>query len=213
IWTIVPGLTKGLKMRYLRYLALLGIFMLNASYSKAQVSVGIGVGPGYGYVGAAPVCSYGYYDYYPYECAPYGFYGPDYFVGGVFIGAGPWYRGYYGRGGYGYYGRGRGYARGYNNDRYYGRANGYNGRDYGFSGRRSNGNYGRSNGYSGHNNGYSGRGNGYSGHGGGESRGSGGGGYHGGHGGEGSHGNGGGGSRGGGHRYFAPNYSTEKTNG
>ena len=107
-------------MRYLRYLALLGIFMLTASYSKAQVSVGIGVGPGY--VGAAPVCSYGYYDYYPYECTPYGFYGPDYFVGGVFIGAGPWYRGYYGRGGYvregafglGYgqrdYGRG-GYAR------------------------------------------------------------------------------------------------------
>jgi len=103
-------------MRYLRYLALLGIFMLTASYSKAQVSVGIGVGPGYGYVGAAPVCSYGYYDYYPYACAPYGFYGPDYFVGGVFIGAGPWYRGYYGRGGYGYYGRGRGYARGYSND-------------------------------------------------------------------------------------------------
>jgi len=65
-------------MRYLRYLALLGIFMLTASYSKAQVSVGIGVGPGYGYVGAAPVCSYGYYDYYPYACAPYGFYGPDY---------------------------------------------------------------------------------------------------------------------------------------
>ena len=113
-------------MRYLRYLALLGIFMLTASYSKAQVSVGIGVGPGYGYVGAAPVCSYGYYDYYPYECAPYGFYGPDYFVGGVFIGAGPWYRGYYGRGGYGYYGRGRGYARGYNNDRFYGRGNNYN---------------------------------------------------------------------------------------
>src|SRR6266436_6705430 len=114
-------------MRYLRYLALLGIFMLTASYSKAQVSVGIGVGPGYGYVGAAPVCSYGYYDYYPYACAPYGFYGPDYFVGGVFIGAGPWYRGYYGRGGYGYYGRGRGYARGYSNDRFYGRGNGYSG--------------------------------------------------------------------------------------
>ena len=101
-------------MRYLKYLALLGIFMLTASYSQAQVSVGIGVGPGYGpgygYVGAAPVCSYGYYDSYPYACAPYGFYGPDYFVGGVFIGAGPWYHSYWGRGGYG--GRGYGYGRG-----------------------------------------------------------------------------------------------------
>ena len=71
--------------------------MLTASYSQAQVSVRVGVGASYGYVGAAPICSYGYYDYYPYECAPYGFYGSDYFVGDVFIGAGPWYRGYYGR--------------------------------------------------------------------------------------------------------------------
>ncbi len=141
-------------MRYLRYLALLGIFMLTASYSKAQVSVGIGIGPGYRYVGAAPVCSYGYYDYYPYECAPYGFYGTDYFVGGVFIGAGPWYRGYYGRSGYGYYGRGRGYARGYDNDRYSGRGyvrgyndNRYSGRGNGYNG-RSDRNYGRGNGYS-----------------------------------------------------------------
>src|SRR5216684_5675854 len=125
-------------MRSLRYLALLGVFMLTASYSQAQVSVRIGVGPSYGYVGAAPVCAYGYYDYYPYECAPYGFYGPDYFVGHVFIGAGPWYRGgYYGRGGYGYYGRGRGYDRGYDNGRYYGRGSGYS--------ERNNGNYGRDN--------------------------------------------------------------------
>jgi hypothetical protein len=77
-------------MRYLRYLGLLWIFMLTAGYSQAQVSVGIGVGPGYGYLGAAPVCAYGYYGYYSYECLPYGFYSPDYFVGGVFIGAGPW---------------------------------------------------------------------------------------------------------------------------
>src|SRR2546421_10509029 len=104
-------------MRYLRYLALLGIFMLTASYSKAQVSVGIGVGPGY--VGAAPVCSYGYYDYYPYECTPYGFYGPDYFVGGGFIGAGPWYRGYYGRGGYGLFRRRPGQRPGPKNHRHF----------------------------------------------------------------------------------------------
>jgi len=55
-----------------------------------------------------PVCPYGYFDYAPYACAPYGYYGPSWFSGGVFIGAGPWYHGYYGRGGRGprYYGRG-----------------------------------------------------------------------------------------------------------
>src|ERR1700720_2429201 len=92
-------------MRYLRYLALLSIFVLPAAYSQAQVAVGVRVGPAYGYVGPAPACAYGYYGYYPYACAPYGYYGPDYFAGGVFIGAGPWFHGYYGGGGY-YGGRG-----------------------------------------------------------------------------------------------------------
>ena len=50
----------------------------------AQVSINIG---------AAPLCPYGYFDYAPYSCAPYGFYGPDWFNGGIFIGAGPWFRG------------------------------------------------------------------------------------------------------------------------
>lgn len=50
----------------------------------AQVSVSVGV---------APECPYGYYDYAPYACAPYGYYGPEWFTGGVFIGAGPWYQG------------------------------------------------------------------------------------------------------------------------
>ena len=82
----------------------------------------MGVGPAYGYVGAAPSCAYGYYSYYPYACAPYGYYGPQWFVGGVFIGAGPWYHGWHGP--YGYYGHGPyGYGRGY-----YGR--GYQGRGY-----------------------------------------------------------------------------------
>jgi len=54
------------------------------SVSPAQVSIGIGV---------APVCPYGYFDYAPYDCAPYGYYGPDWFVGGVFLGAGPWFHG------------------------------------------------------------------------------------------------------------------------
>src|ERR1700729_122364 len=81
------------------------------SGAPAQVSVNIGV---------APVCPYGYFDYAPYVCAPYGYYGPSWFVGGLFIGAGPWYHGYWGHGGY--YGRG-GY---YGHPGYYGGA-GYRG--------------------------------------------------------------------------------------
>ncbi len=57
------------------------------SVSPAQVVVN---------VGPAPVCPYGYFDYPPYECAPYGYYGPDWFVGGLFIGAGPWFHGPHG---------------------------------------------------------------------------------------------------------------------
>lgn len=52
--------------------------------ASAQISVQIG-GP--------PVCPYGYYDYSPYNCAPYGYYGPQWFAGGAFIGAGPWFHG------------------------------------------------------------------------------------------------------------------------
>ncbi len=59
----------------------------SVSMAPAQVSVNIGV---------APVCPYGYFDYAPYNCAPYGFYGPDWFTGGIFIGAGPWYHGHSG---------------------------------------------------------------------------------------------------------------------
>jgi hypothetical protein len=52
--------------------------------AQAQVSVSIGV---------APPCPYGYYDVAPYGCAPAGYYGPEWFSGGVFIGAGPWFHG------------------------------------------------------------------------------------------------------------------------
>ncbi len=84
-------------MRYLRLLGVLGICLVSASYANAQrVVVGIGVG-GPVYVGLPPVCAYGYYNYYPYACAPYGYYGPDWFYGGVFIGAGPWFHGFRGR--------------------------------------------------------------------------------------------------------------------
>ena len=93
-------------MKIFRYLALLGVIgiILAATPARAQVSFGIGIGVPY----AAPVCTYGYYDYAPYACAPYGYYGPDWFIGGRFIGAGPWYHrayypGYYGRGYYGGY--------------------------------------------------------------------------------------------------------------
>jgi hypothetical protein len=57
--------------------------------ASAQVSVGINLG-------AAPACPYGYFDYAPYNCAPYGYYGPEWFNGGVFIGAGPWFHGPHG---------------------------------------------------------------------------------------------------------------------
>ncbi|MFZ0270441.1 MAG: hypothetical protein WB524_03860 [Acidobacteriaceae bacterium] len=59
-------------------------FVSTGPAAQAQVSVEIG---------PAPVCPYGYYDYAPYACAPYGYYGPEWFTGGVFIGAGPWYHG------------------------------------------------------------------------------------------------------------------------
>ena len=45
------------------------------------------------YVGPAPECPYGYYDFPPYACAAYGYYGPEWFLNGVFIGTGPWFHG------------------------------------------------------------------------------------------------------------------------
>ena len=65
--------------------AVAGCFMLaTAPKAAAQVTVDIGV---------APDCPYGYYDYAPYSCVPDGYYGPEWFSGGVFIGAGPWFHG------------------------------------------------------------------------------------------------------------------------
>ena len=75
----IPTILKSLAI------SAVSVAMLGAvTVSPAQVSVGIGV---------APVCPYGYFDYAPYDCAPYGYYGPDWFVGGVFLGAGPWFHG------------------------------------------------------------------------------------------------------------------------
>jgi hypothetical protein len=60
--------------------ALLGSLAL-APATYAQISVNIGV---------QPVCSYGYYGYQPYACAPMGYYGSGYFYNGIFVGMGPW---------------------------------------------------------------------------------------------------------------------------
>jgi len=74
-------------MRHWKFLALpvliAGLLSIPRS-APAQVSINIG---------AAPVCPYGYFDYAPYNCAPYGYYGPEWFSGGFFIGAGPWFHG------------------------------------------------------------------------------------------------------------------------
>jgi hypothetical protein len=61
-------------------------FASAAPQAGAQVNINVQVGP-------APVCPYGYFDYAPYGCAPLGYYGPQWFMGGVFIGAGPWFHG------------------------------------------------------------------------------------------------------------------------
>jgi hypothetical protein len=63
-----------------------GMTCAASSRSEAQISIGVNIG-------AAPVCPYGYYDYAPYHCAPYGYYGSEWFTNGVFIGAGPWFHG------------------------------------------------------------------------------------------------------------------------
>jgi hypothetical protein len=74
-------------------LSALAVTMLSVpALAPAQINISVGGGP--------PVCPYGYYDYAPYDCAAYGYYGPDWFNGGLFIGAGPWFHG--GRGFYGH---------------------------------------------------------------------------------------------------------------
>jgi hypothetical protein len=77
--------------KFLAVSALATALLSCAPLGPAQVAIDVGV---------APVCPYGYFDYAPYDCAPYGYYGPDWFAGGFFIGAGPWFHG--GRGFYGH---------------------------------------------------------------------------------------------------------------
>jgi hypothetical protein len=79
---------EGASMNAIRPLALAaaaGIFLAGlASHAQAQIDVNIG---------PEPNCPYGFYDYAPYACAPSGYYGPEWFLDGLFIGAGPWYHG------------------------------------------------------------------------------------------------------------------------
>jgi hypothetical protein len=75
-------------MRRFAFVLLTGVAAvgLTATAPKAQAQVAVDVG-------VAPDCPYGYYDVPPYACAPYGYYGPEWFSGGVFIGVGPWFHG------------------------------------------------------------------------------------------------------------------------
>src|ERR1700733_15197259 len=75
-------------MKTLRCLPLMaiiaGLFVATAHSGTAQVAVSIG---------GSPSCPYGYYEGTPYNCAPDGYYGPEWFSGGLFVGAGPWFHG------------------------------------------------------------------------------------------------------------------------
>ncbi|MFZ0747103.1 MAG: hypothetical protein WAM85_22060 [Terracidiphilus sp.] len=70
---------RGFKTLLSTTALLAGIAM--APVARAQISINIGV---------QPACSYGYYGYAPYSCAPMGYYGPGYFYNGIFVGMGPW---------------------------------------------------------------------------------------------------------------------------
>ena len=75
-------------MTYFKSLAIAAIAAVLLSAGSVAPAAQIGIS-----IGVAPVCPYGYFDYAPYNCAPYSYYGPDWFVGGLFIGAGPWFHG------------------------------------------------------------------------------------------------------------------------
>ena len=66
---------RGLKISLVAAAAA-ACFTVVVPEAGAQVSVSIGL---------APECPYGYYDATPYGCAPAGYYGPEWFSGGVFI--------------------------------------------------------------------------------------------------------------------------------
>jgi hypothetical protein len=82
---------KGNVMKTLKRIAILtfaaaALCMAPGNRASAQVGIGVNIGP-------PPVCPYGYYEVPPYNCAPDGYYGPEWFTGGLFLGAGPWFHG------------------------------------------------------------------------------------------------------------------------
>jgi hypothetical protein len=79
---------EGELMRQLNFLAVAAVaaICLTAIPHKAEAQVSLSVG-------VAPECPYGYYDVSPYRCAPSGYYGPEWFSGDIFVGAGPWFHG------------------------------------------------------------------------------------------------------------------------
>ena len=54
--------------------AVASVFLAVAPGASAQVSVGVDIG-------TPPACPYGYYEAPPYNCAPDGYYGPEWFSG------------------------------------------------------------------------------------------------------------------------------------
>jgi hypothetical protein len=73
-------------VRSAAFSAALAITLLLAPAPRALAQISVQIGP-------APVCPYGYFPYAPYNCAPWGYYGPEWFSNGIFIGAGPWFHG------------------------------------------------------------------------------------------------------------------------
>ena len=112
--------------RLAMFTALVGSFALGFPVSTVHAAtllegtpqVGIAIGVPL----VEPVCSYGYYDYEPYACAPMGFWGPEYFYRGHFRGSGPWEA------------QGRGYNRG-NGEKNFHQANLHAGRSPGLGSR------------------------------------------------------------------------------
>jgi hypothetical protein len=75
---------KSLVSKFLAVTVVAGLSFAVAPKTQAQVEISVGI---------APACPYGYYEAAPYSCAPAGYYGPNWFVGGAFVGAGPWFHG------------------------------------------------------------------------------------------------------------------------
>ena len=75
-------------MRGFRFLVIAAVAAscLTAAVPKAEAQVAVSIG-------VAPECPYGYYEAAPYDCAPAGYYGPEWFSADVFVGAGPWFHG------------------------------------------------------------------------------------------------------------------------